>query len=165
MKNTYIPFYLGQEVRVDNGEHYVLQPQHFPSNWKDLTRPIYGQLVLRTLYDLTEQECVDVARLAYGEDAKDMEYEKVSDYETDDKKTKVVQFSEGNYILIYLDELMIENRDGLNEDIGYCHYDVHNMALIVSYLTGRGIDLFGLIEAGLAVRKTPKTVTVTEDDE
>lgn len=150
----YLHLYLGCECLDTDGATYKLKPSHFPANWQNTN--LNHKPILRPLSDMTEQNCVDVARLAYGEEGTGMAYDKVfglGEVGEDDNR-KVIQLSEGNYVVIHLNKFLIENRDGLNDSEAYCHYDVNNMPAIIKYLLSKQFDLFDLIQGGLAIDAT-----------
>lgn len=153
MKNIkdYLHLYLGCECTVEwkpfmnrnDSRHlidgWVLQMSH---NATESIKPI-----LRPLSDMTEEEAIDIAIIMYGQ--------------PDSVKWRMED--KGNYFNVYrkhyAESFTIDKASGdidrYSKGDGGMDLDVtlqHHF--ITAYMLSKGFDLFGLIEAGLAIDKT-----------
>ena len=143
--SDYIHYYLGQHVQLPDGATYLLKPSNLPSNFSETIDPIHGKLLLRPLSDMAESEMKELLTLRYA-DSRDvfegMNYEITFDINEPQRINK-----RGNGV-----RYMLKKGDKVEQD-GTLSFNENNPQQ-TSYLLKQGFDLFGLIDAGLAVDKT-----------
>lgn len=140
----YIHYYIGQSFQFDNKQwEMIAVSRKLVTGWRDNTEissteiQVYhneAKLMLRRLSDMTEEEATELAKI-----------------QTVEKRLKDVQV-----LLIekdrvhYIDGSMWQG-DGVEEynDL-YVYYDLLTPKQFV-YLLKQGFDLFGLLDAGLAI--------------
>ncbi len=149
----YLHLYFGQEVLIQwsnekarrHGDKITLEGDFYNSWMWDLsnTQLHNHKLLLRPLSDMTEKEAVVIAKM--GDEL--IQYS-LMDIEIirDSKMIQVVwhDSEKGEMrFMIYLSGKFITAQN-----------PVYNYQYITSYLLKQGFDIFGLIEAGLAIDKT-----------
>jgi hypothetical protein len=63
-----IHLYLGCEMQTEKGAKFILEPQHFPSNWKDEYIFTKAKPILRPLSDMTNEEEKIAYKLEFNQD-------------------------------------------------------------------------------------------------
>ena len=127
----YLHLYLPVEmIQVDNGNI----KQYFLTSI-DLSYKVYGKPILRPLSDMTEEEKIMLCCMNLGNEWKPGHIIQTND---EDIAAMRVFDHKGNYKSLYIPKARI----------------AHNNFL---WLLKQGFDLFGLIDAGLAIDKTNPT--------
>ena len=167
----YLHFYLGCEVMLQSGKKYTLEPSNIPNNWKSLSNPISGKLLLRPLSDLTEEEENEICKLCLGTDDFIITYRGMG-YNEDGheihesiKCIKIEIFCEHPkinnwipYALIQIDNvdndfpIILSRFEELGKELSDDLFD--NSFELTRYLLSKHFDLFRLIEAGLSIDST-----------
>ena len=128
--SDYVHYYLGQHVQLPDGATYLLKPSNLPSNFSETSDPVHGKLLLRPLSSMASNEKKDLAIILFNCNEKE--------YNAFNSATKD-RLEEETFHLI----------------LGYFGTLSFGQSIkITAYLLKHGFDLFGLIDAGLAIDKT-----------